>query len=253
MPRLNLPLLRNPPLNAHYEGAYNEKMFQWRALTALDKAANIHALLGDHAQYIRSTLDVGCGTGAVSLEVARLNIGDKHVGIDMADPLAHAHPGVLEAGIELQHQTSHALPFADSSFDLVFASHVLEHVADEREFLAELKRVARRWIYIEVPCELHLRTSMRALQTTLDIGHINAYTPESLALTLATSAHYIEEMQAFDHSLAVHAYSSNKAKAYLKAALRRSLLWASPQLATRLFTYHVGALCDASKGAEVPT
>ncbi len=34
-----------------------------------------------------------------------------------------------------------ALPFADHQFDVVLASHVLEHVADDRPALAELARV----------------------------------------------------------------------------------------------------------------
>jgi SAM-dependent methyltransferase len=43
-----------------------------------------------------------------------------------------------------------ALPFADGSFDFVYASHVLEHVADPARALAELERVAPRG-YIECP------------------------------------------------------------------------------------------------------
>lgn len=36
-----------------------------------------------------------------------------------------------------------ALPFADASYDLVFASHVLEHIQDDRAALAEIRRVLK--------------------------------------------------------------------------------------------------------------
>jgi predicted SAM-dependent methyltransferase len=36
-----------------------------------------------------------------------------------------------------------ALPFADHSFDVVYASHVLEHIKDDARVLAEVKRVLR--------------------------------------------------------------------------------------------------------------
>lgn len=43
-----------------------------------------------------------------------------------------------------------ALPFADQSFDIVYASHVLEHVVEPVRALTELARVAPRG-YIETP------------------------------------------------------------------------------------------------------
>lgn len=35
------------------------------------------------------------------------------------------------------------LPFSDHSFDVVFASHVLEHVAEDRQAMCEIRRVLR--------------------------------------------------------------------------------------------------------------
>ena len=45
------------------------------------------------------------------------------------------------------------LPFADRAFDYVICSHVLEHVEDPAQLIAELERVARRG-YIETPSEI---------------------------------------------------------------------------------------------------
>lgn len=248
MVSLKLPTLVTPALNAHYEGEYSEHMMRWRGLCARDKAANLKAMLAAAgAGATPRVLEVGCGTGAVLLEAKRAGIGDTHSGIDLADPNAHPHPGVAESGLNLKACDGAAIPFADASFDLVFASHVLEHVPDERGFLAELARVSAKWLYVEVPCELHLRTSMRDLQTTLNIGHINAYTPEAFALTLSTAGLPPLDVQVFDHSMEVHAFRSGMAKARAKAAVRRGLLAASPRLASRVFTYHAGALVDLER------
>ncbi len=45
------------------------------------------------------------------------------------------------------------LPFIDNAFDYVICSHVLEHVEDPKQLIAELTRVANRG-YIETPSEI---------------------------------------------------------------------------------------------------
>jgi hypothetical protein len=135
------------------------------------------------------------------------------------------------------------VPFAEQTFDMVYASHVLEHVADERSFLAEIARVSRKFVYVEVPCELHARTNRRALQSTLDIGHINFYTPDTFRLKLQTAGLQVLKLGVYDHSLAVHAFHGSRVSGVVKNLIRKSLLAASPELAVRLATYHCGALC----------
>jgi SAM-dependent methyltransferase len=229
---------RVPPLNAHYEGAYDSRALAWRRLGAAEKARNLRRLLGPGRP--ESVLEVGCGTGALLATLASAGCGSRHVGVDVADPATHTDP--LAAALDLRAYDGHTLPFGDHSFDLVVASHVIEHVPEPRRLLAEMVRVARRWIYVEVPCELHLRTSRRALQQTLDIGHINAYTPESFELLLASSGLAVQHLAVFDHSLALHRFNNRLPSALLKRGLRGGLLALSPRLASRVFTYHCGAL-----------
>lgn len=233
--------------NAYYEGAYDQREIRWRQICARDKARNIRGLLGGEA--IGSVLEVGCGTGAVLLELQRTGVGSRHVGIDMADPLIHVDPGLRGHDIELIKTDGERAPFPDASFDLVYASHVIEHVPDPRSALTELARLSRGYVYVEVPCELNMRAGRDALQQTLDIGHINAYTPESFTLLLQTSGLNIVRSELFDHSTEVHAFSGSRLKAHLKRALRSGLLKANPVVASRCFTYHFGALCRSPRGA----
>lgn len=237
---MHAPQFHAPPLNAHYDGRYDERALAWRRLGAADKARNLATLLA--AERPASVLEVGCGTGALLAALAARGIGERHAGVDLADPAEHTDPAAT--AFELHRYDGRVLPYADASWDLVVASHVLEHVPEPRALLAEMARVARRWIYAEVPCELHLRTSHRALQQSLDIGHINAYTPESFQLLLETSGLQVQRMAVFDHSLELLRFQQGPLKAHAKHALRGALLALGPRLASRVFTYHCGALAS---------
>jgi SAM-dependent methyltransferase len=228
-----------PEFNKHYEGSYNDQAVEWRRICAADKASNIRSLLA--SERVESVLEIGCGTGAVLSEVRKRGIGTSHKGIDLADPNKHIDPDAQD--LTLLEYDGEKFPFADDSFDFVYASHVVEHVLNPRGLLAEIKRVARRLIYLEIPCELHARTSHSDMQTTLNIGHINSYSPESFTILCQTSGLKLINSELFDHSLAVHAFYASPAKARLKMKLRRALLSANPILASRLFTYHFGVLC----------
>jgi methyltransferase family protein len=70
-------------------------------------------------------------------------------GIDDAAFLEQRYPGVTFRRID-----GGALPFGDASFDVVHASAVLEHVGsaeNQRRFLADLARVARRAVFVTTP------------------------------------------------------------------------------------------------------
>jgi SAM-dependent methyltransferase len=49
---------------------------------------------------------------------------------------ADLHMGGVDHQVDLQQ-----MPFADASFDFVFASHVLEHVADDAKAISEIRRI----------------------------------------------------------------------------------------------------------------
>lgn len=232
-----------PAFNAHYEGSYDARELEWRRLGAIDKAANIGVLLG--SAEVSRVLEVGCGTGAVLAALAARGLGQELSGVDLADPGAHRDPAA--AAFDLRAYDGEHIPFPDNSFDLVFASHVLEHVAHPRALLLEMLRVSARYLYLEVPCELHLKTSRQDLQQTLNIGHINAFTPESFQLLLETAGLHLEKMQLFDVSRELLAFDASGPSAYAKHLVRQALLKVSPVLASRLLTYHCGALAGKQK------
>jgi SAM-dependent methyltransferase len=226
------------PHNAHYVGAYTGSAIAWRKIGAIDKVDHIERLLG--GTEAGQVLEVGCGTGSVLAQLKERGIGSSHVGIDVADPKKHEDPEA--STLDLRMYDGNSIPFPDGSFDLVIASHVIEHVPNPRHLLKEMARVSKKWLFIEVPCEMKLTMSQASIQSALDIGHINAYSPEHFVVLLQTSGLNIERVQVFDHSRDVHAFGSPPYKWLPKMLLRRFALKAAPAFATRLFCYHCAAL-----------
>jgi ubiquinone/menaquinone biosynthesis C-methylase UbiE len=79
-------------------------------------------VLGDRRSL--DALDVGCGTGFLSFELAQR--GHRVTGVDFSDAmLAEARRKAQNAIVRFQHADAEALPFEAGSFDLVISRHVL--------------------------------------------------------------------------------------------------------------------------------
>lgn len=101
-----------------------------------------------------TVLDVGCGEGVLTSEWAeRLGQG-RIVGIDLADPKLQAEWATrARPNLEYRVEEATALSFGDGEFDMAAAVEVLEHVPDPEATVAEMARVARRWMLVSVPRE----------------------------------------------------------------------------------------------------
>jgi ubiquinone/menaquinone biosynthesis C-methylase UbiE len=93
-------------------------------------------------------LDLGCGTGTLTLLIKQMHPETKVIGLDI-DPkvLAIARAKAAKAGVAIALQRSMAfqLPYADNSFDRVLSSLVLHHLTtdNKRRTLREVYRVLR--------------------------------------------------------------------------------------------------------------
>jgi SAM-dependent methyltransferase len=102
----------------------------------------------------RSILDVGCGEGVLTELWAERLAPERVVGIDLEDPKLEAEwKRRSRPNLEFRTGLGHELPYADGEFDAVTAMEVLEHVPEPAAVIAEMTRVASRWILVSVPRE----------------------------------------------------------------------------------------------------
>ena len=85
-------------------------------------------------------LEVGCGTGAFAARVLEALPDVDLVAIDQSERFVEL---TSARGVTAHVGDAQALPFADSSFDLVAAMWMLYHVPDLHRGLAEVRRVLR--------------------------------------------------------------------------------------------------------------
>jgi len=96
----------------------------------------------------RHVLDVGCGTGATTLAIARaLGAGGSSVGVDVSEPMlalarARAERGRVPAEFVRADAQTHV--FAPATFDLIVSRFGVMFFEDSERAFANLRRAARR-------------------------------------------------------------------------------------------------------------
>jgi ubiquinone/menaquinone biosynthesis C-methylase UbiE len=88
-------------------------------------------------------LDVGCGPGTITLDLAARVAPGRVVGIDAADDVVAEAERSNARGVEFRVGDVYELDFEDESFDVVHAHQVLQHLTDPIAALREAGRVLR--------------------------------------------------------------------------------------------------------------
>ena len=135
-----IPALRYRPLTHWYDfiikATIRESTFKSRLVDQVS------------AQPGQDILDLGCGTGTLTLLLKTRYSEAKVAGID-ADPqileIARAKSAAAGVAIAFHQGMSFALPFADQSFDRVVSSLMFHHLTrqNKQKTLAEIHRVLR--------------------------------------------------------------------------------------------------------------
>ena len=110
-------------------------------------AENSSAYLLPHLRPGQSLLDIGCGPGTITADLAELVTPGQAVGLDASsEVIAQAEAYSQGRGVpNLRFEVGDlfALRFDEATFDVVHAHQVLQHLADPGGALVELRRVLR--------------------------------------------------------------------------------------------------------------
>jgi len=109
-------------------------------------ADNSAAYLLPHLRAGLDLLDVGCGPGTITADLAVRVAPGQVIAIDAAEaPLAEARAAAAAAGVEVDVRLGdvYAIDLPDDSVDVVHAHQVLQHLTDPVAALREMARVCR--------------------------------------------------------------------------------------------------------------
>ena len=124
--------------HGHHESVL--RSHKWRT------AENSAAYLLPRLRAGQRLLDVGCGPGTITLDLASLVAPGDVIGIDAsADVVAEARSAAAARASDLRFEVGdvYRLAFDDDAFDVVHAHQVLQHLTDPVGALRELRRVLR--------------------------------------------------------------------------------------------------------------
>jgi 2-polyprenyl-3-methyl-5-hydroxy-6-metoxy-1,4-benzoquinol methylase len=129
-----------PDAYSHGHHASVLRSHRWRTVE------NSAAYLVAHLRPGLDLLDVGCGPGTITLDLAGRVAPGRVVGIDAAADVidqASEAAATAQSSVEFAVGDTYALEFEDASFDVVHGHQVLQHLADPVAALREWRRVCR--------------------------------------------------------------------------------------------------------------
>lgn len=92
----------------------------------------------------RKLLEIGCGIGVDSIQLARRGFDVTAVDLtDNAVEIAKVHAGRRKVSVDFRLGNAEGLDFPDQSFDVVYSFGVLHHTPDIERSVAEVHRVLR--------------------------------------------------------------------------------------------------------------
>jgi SAM-dependent methyltransferase len=132
-------------------------------------------------------LDLGCGQGDLTAELARISA--TILGVEVAQAaIERARSRQPELTFELA-PIEGDLPLRDGAFDVVWASEVIEHVADTARWLSEVRRVLAPGgrLLLTTPNHGRLRLTLGGIERFSEpLGdHLHLYSAPSLSAVLS--------------------------------------------------------------------
>ena len=136
------------------------------------RLTNYHKFFTDNVNEKDTVLDIGCGNGALSYDLARKV--KSVIAVDFENNLMFKMNGLLFVGTPSSYK--------EINVDVVVLSNVLEHIEDRIKFLRDIKTSAKKFL-VRVPMLdrdwLTLYKKELGVEYRLDKGHFTEYTEQS--------------------------------------------------------------------------
>ncbi len=112
-----------------------------------DSAATRSQLLMAGLQPGMVALDVGCGSGAVTVEMGQITAPAQAIGADTSESRLNEARALAwqkkVLNVSFRQGSAYSLPFEDNKFDFVWARFLLEYLRDPVAAIHEMKRVTK--------------------------------------------------------------------------------------------------------------
>jgi SAM-dependent methyltransferase len=229
-----------------HEGERAQLYARWRALGARGKAEHVMKLCAQAGIRPASTLEVGCGDGALLSELHARGFGGALHGVEITAAAVNIASARAEIdSVELYD--GERLPAGAGAYGLGIVSHVLEHVSDPVALLAEVARVCGA-VVVEVPLEDNLSARRAGKREHADeVGHLQHLNRAAARAVVARAGLRVAGELEDPLPLEVHRFFASTPAAHAAAlgkwGVRRGLHTLSPPLARRVFTVHYTCLC----------
>jgi SAM-dependent methyltransferase len=130
----------------------------------------------------QSVLDIGCGNGEMLREIHRHNPSARLVGTDISSNVIETNRARLPFEFNVLDLSNSTLP---QKFDIVICSEVLEHIADYKEAIRNLRKMCGGSLIVTVP-------SGKIHPIDLEMGHTQHFSLNELNTLLTENGFVVD-------------------------------------------------------------
>ena len=223
-------------MSRYIDGEYQQANATWHAEDSPWKARHILKILERNNVLNGSSTvcEIGCGAGEILAQLLEQTPPSvKFVGYDIS-PQAYELAMTRQQGDRLTFQLADLLSSDDDThFDVVLCVDVFEHVENPHEFLRNLRKFAKYFVF-HIPLDLSVQSALRRgrlLKDWKDVGHLNFYNRELALHLLEETGYRVVDHQFTSSAISLQTYTPLRAAARLPRRIAFKL-W--PDAAARI-------------------